>query len=695
VLAANDIPSIPSTKVSDFTEAVQDVTGALVTNGAGITVSYNDVGNAFTVTNSGDTDASNDLTTASTAGGDLSGLFSNLQLVSDAVGNAEMANNAINTAEIVDAAVTMAKLNQSSATSGQVIKWNGSAWAPAADANSGGSVTSVGVTAPTSEFDVANSPVTGSGNIALSWDNQTTNKVFAAPDGSTGQPSFRVLAANDIPSIPSTKVSDFTEAVQDVTGALITNGAGITVSYNDVGNAFTVTNSGDTDASNDLTTASTAGGDLSGLFSNLQLGANVVTSTEIADDAVTTDKVADGNITMGKLNQSGATSGQVIKWNGAAWAPAADATGGGSLPSGTDKQTVRFNGTTLEATSVLQVDGTSVGIGEAPASGPKLTVAGPVDADGPYSTVGDGSVNSGLSAAVNRYFNSVASTEWSFGVANSGNLETYVGSNIASYVNDLNQLYTIPNRFVVGPYKQSITEPWISAVDSATSTALVLVENKSTNAAANAAFFAKVASTAAGDPYVRFSTGTRETSLGLDNSVGSDQFRICMNATLGVNVVFDANSSSNIGLAGANSSANDAITLPQGTTTRAPIVFQNGTNRTTPINGALEYDGTNFFATNSTATRFTLAKTLTATAALDFPSTSAGDFNNLTVTVTGAATGDVVAIGVPTAAIPVDGRIVYWGYVSAANTVTIRFINNADAAVDPGSGTFRVSVIRY
>lgn len=38
------------------------------------------------------------------------------------------------TADIPDAAVTMVKIAQAGASSGQVIKWNGSAWAPAADA---------------------------------------------------------------------------------------------------------------------------------------------------------------------------------------------------------------------------------------------------------------------------------------------------------------------------------------------------------------------------------------------------------------------------------------------------------------------------------------------------------------------------------------------------------------------------------
>jgi len=48
-------------------------------------------------------------------------------------------------------------------------------------------------------------------------------------------------------------------------------------------------------------------------------------ATTIANNAVTTAKIANANVTMAKIAPSGAASGQVIKWNGTAWAPAADA----------------------------------------------------------------------------------------------------------------------------------------------------------------------------------------------------------------------------------------------------------------------------------------------------------------------------------------------------------------------------------
>jgi len=71
------------------------------------------------------------------------------------------------------------------------------------DATSGGgggsgTVTSVGLSMP-AEFTVSSSPVTTSGTIGVTKATQTANTVYAAPNGSLGQPSFRSLAMNDLP----------------------------------------------------------------------------------------------------------------------------------------------------------------------------------------------------------------------------------------------------------------------------------------------------------------------------------------------------------------------------------------------------------------------------------------------------------------------------------------------------------------
>ncbi len=49
------------------------------------------------------------------------------------------------------------------------------------------------------------------------------------------------------------------------------------------------------------------------------------TALTISNNAVTTAKIADGNVTALKLNSMSATNGQVLKFNGTNWAPAADA----------------------------------------------------------------------------------------------------------------------------------------------------------------------------------------------------------------------------------------------------------------------------------------------------------------------------------------------------------------------------------
>jgi hypothetical protein len=57
------------------------------------------------------------------AGGDLTGFYP----------NPSIASNAVTTPKILDSAVTMAKINRTGAVTGQVIKWNGTAWQPGAD----------------------------------------------------------------------------------------------------------------------------------------------------------------------------------------------------------------------------------------------------------------------------------------------------------------------------------------------------------------------------------------------------------------------------------------------------------------------------------------------------------------------------------------------------------------------------------
>lgn len=80
-------------------------------------------------------------------------------------------------------------------------------------------------------------------------------------------------------------------------------------------------------------------------------------------------------------------------------------------------------------------------------------------------------------------------------------------------------------------------------------------------------------------------------------------------------------------------------------------------------------------------------------ATLNFPSTVAGGVSDLTITVTGAAINDTVFLGAPASGPTVGG---YYAWVSASNTVTVRYINNGlVSAVDPASATFRVTLFKF
>lgn len=99
--------------------------------------------------------------------------------------------------------------------------------------------------------------------------------------------------------------------------------------------------------------------------------------------------------------------------------------------------------------------------------------------------------------------------------------------------------------------------------------------------------------------------------------------------------------------------------------------------------------GTLTVGTSGTA----ITKHLSATAALDFSDVGATACSaDLTITVTGAAVGDTVALGAPVAAD--TATAVYSAFVSAANTVTVRRCQMSNDG-NPASGTFRVDVWQH
>lgn len=94
----------------------------------------------------------------------------------------------------------------------------------------------------------------------------------------------------------------------------------------------------------------------------------------------------------------------------------------------------------------------------------------------------------------------------------------------------------------------------------------------------------------------------------------------------------------------------------------------------------------------------TVNSILSGTASLDFTALAAHTCQVLTITVTGAADGDVVSLGVPNSLADADGateRTTFYGWVSAANTVSVRRCNvTTSSTANPTAATVRAQVTK-
>lgn len=152
------------------------------------------------------------------------------------------------------------------------------------------------------------------------------------------------------------------------------------------------------------------------------------------------------------------------------------------------------------------------------------------------------------------------------------------------------------------------------------------------------------------------------------------------------------------GLLGIGNTPTAVADLSAATIARASLRVRSsgGINPTAPNAGDMWYDGTDMFLDNgalTAATRQKICRVLTGTfPATNFGLTGAQSSTDIVVALTGAALNDPVFIGVPNAAVNAD--TCYTAWVSSPNNVTIRFNNYSAGAIDPGVGTFKVTVCK-
>lgn len=170
--------------------------------------------------------------------------------------------------------------------------------------------------------------------------------------------------------------------------------------------------------------------------------------------------------------------------------------------------------------------------------------------------------------------------------------------------------------------------------------------------------------------------------------------RITGNAGTGTSVMLrDANgdiSNATLGMGIGITSGTLSATVTVWTTATRPTpsggTFPIGFNTTTG-----KHEGWNGSEWNEF---YETVNTIEASATLDFPSTGAHSSSDLTVTITGAAVGDVVTVAPGIAAILTNSNYTAW--VSASNTVTIRFNHyGSGGGTNPLSAQFNIIVTKF
>ena len=244
-----------------------------------------------------------------------------------ASGTISLNDGGVTTAKLADGSVTMAKINQSGATTGQVIKWNGSAWVPAADNDNTAAINSL-ASQMISDNNAQNSQI----NQIISVNDTQNNQIVTINSLNTTQNNQITQLQNSVNNpVVNTSVSgnSLTTSVNGGSSTVtlpVANGsetkvtAGTNVSVSGVGTTaapYVISALGTVDATTTNKGIVQLAGDFSGTAVAPIIAPNAVTSAKILDatisaidlatDAVTSTKILDGTITSVDVANSSIT----------------------------------------------------------------------------------------------------------------------------------------------------------------------------------------------------------------------------------------------------------------------------------------------------------------------------------------------------------------------------------------------------
>jgi hypothetical protein len=125
----------------------------------------------------------------------------------------------------------------------------------------------------------------------------------------------------------------------------------------------------------------------------------------------------------------------------------------------------------------------------------------------------------------------------------------------------------------------------------------------------------------------------------------------------------------------------------------APLKLTAGTNLSTPEDGAIEYDGTDYYVSEGT-TRYKLVRALAGQITTNFSGVSLTSFQSVTttLTITGAQPGNTVTVN--SNAVPANPPgIIITAYISATNTVTVQAYNASNTTITLSTDTYNIKIL--